>query len=128
VEEADRAERGLQVASTSAMIAEDTPVLESGDRVLDPCSATPVPSPPMIADDAIALKSRCNKLRDPSVSAVGEHPSVALTPRLYGGRSMVARCRVIPDVVVTRSRRRQPVDEHERVALGVECDASVRAR
>jgi hypothetical protein len=52
--------------------------------VLDPRTAASVLPPPMITHDALTVKSWCDELGNASVSAVGEHTSMPLTPRLHG--------------------------------------------
>ncbi len=99
-------ERRLQMVSPLSVIAKHTPVLEPGDRVLDPCTAASVPPPPMITHDAIMPKSRRDELRDTAVSAVGEHTTVPLTPHLHGRPAIVGRV-----VAIARATRRGRDDE-----------------
>jgi len=68
----DGAERRLKVTSATAMIAQDAPVFEPGDRVLDACPATTVGSPNGITEDSAPAKSRSDQLGYAAVAAVGE--------------------------------------------------------
>jgi hypothetical protein len=83
VQKGNRAERRLQVMSPSPMVPKHSPILEPGNRVLDAGTTAPVPPPSVIPDDAITSKSRGDELCDTSVAAIGEHPSVVLTPGLH---------------------------------------------
>jgi hypothetical protein len=58
VEEAHCVDSVSEVASASAVVAQDAPVLETSDGVFDACSPTSMMAPGPAADDPVAAKTR----------------------------------------------------------------------
>jgi hypothetical protein len=80
-----------EVTTTAAVIAEDTPVLEACDGVLDACSTSAMETPHAIADDSVLAKHGCDELGDTSIAAVGEDAPVRLAQRLDERAAVVQR-------------------------------------
>ena len=74
MEERDGVERVSQMASTASMVAEDSPVLQLGNRVLDPGTASSMSAPGSVAHAAALSKHGRYELGDAPVTAIGEHP------------------------------------------------------
>lgn len=70
------------MAASPSVVTEDTPHLESADRVLDACTSTAMPAPRGIAHDAASAKGRCDELGNAAIAAVGEYTPVPRTQRL----------------------------------------------
>jgi hypothetical protein len=79
------------VLRTSAMVAQDSPVLQAGDGVLDASAAAAVASPRAVAQDAPAAEDRCDQLVDAAVTAVGQDASVEAAECLDRGAAVVHR-------------------------------------
>jgi hypothetical protein len=84
VEEGDGGDGMREVASAPTMIAEDPPVLEAGDGVLDASAAPAMPTPGAIADDTIPSEDGDAKAADTAVSAVRENATMPKAQRLDG--------------------------------------------
>jgi hypothetical protein len=67
-----------KAGASASMIAQHAPVLEPGDRVFDARSAAPMRPPRTVTHDATPSEARCRELRDTAISAVGQHPTMAL--------------------------------------------------
>ena len=78
MKEGDGLQRDREVATAAAMVAQDAPVLQTGDRVLDPGTAASMAFPGPIAADPCALKDRCDELRDAAIASVSEDATVRL--------------------------------------------------
>ena len=70
------------MAASSPMVTQDTPYLQSPDRVLDAGTSTAMTAPCGIAHDAASAKGRCDELRNAPVATIGEHAPVPLTQHL----------------------------------------------
>jgi hypothetical protein len=70
------------MATSSSMVTQHPPYLESPDRVLDACAQTAMTAPRRITHDAASAKCRRDELRNATVAAVGEDTSVPHTQRL----------------------------------------------
>jgi hypothetical protein len=79
------------MTATTAMIAQDTPVLEASDGVLDPCSTSMMSTPCSVAQDPVPAKRRRDELGDAAVGTVGEDATVLLAERLDVRASVVHR-------------------------------------
>jgi hypothetical protein len=71
----------IEMAATTAMVAEDAPVLESGDRVLHTGSPSAMAAPHTVTNDPVATKHRRRELRETTVGAICEHAFVRSTKR-----------------------------------------------
>ena len=91
VQKGDRADRLEHVAALPPVVPEHSPVLESGDRVLDACTTLAVTPPSAITKDAVAPKDRSNQFWNSAVSTVGEHALVISTQRFDLGAAVVHR-------------------------------------
>jgi hypothetical protein len=60
------------------MIAQNAPVLQSGDGVLDAGSSAAVSTPLSVTHDSVLAKHRCDQLGDAALSAVREDTAVLL--------------------------------------------------
>src|ERR1043165_666916 len=76
VEHRDCAKRCDEVVTSTAMVSQDPPVLQPRDGVLHACTAMPMASPDLVANDAIALEPGRRKFGNATVAAVGEHLTV----------------------------------------------------
>lgn len=70
------------MAASSPVVTQDTPYLESPDRMLDACTSTAMTAPRRITHDVAAAKGRRHELWNAMIAAVGEDTSVLLTQRL----------------------------------------------
>jgi hypothetical protein len=66
----------IEMMPPASVVAEDPPVLEPGDRVLDSRSSPSMNSPAPVAYDATASEARRAQFLDAAVAAIGEHTSV----------------------------------------------------
>ena len=82
MEEGHGVERVNQVASTTSMVAEDAPILQPSDRVLDPGAAPSVSAPGSVAHDAVVSEHGRHELDHAPVAAIGEHSTVSSTQLL----------------------------------------------
>lgn len=71
------------------MVTKDTPILESGDRVLDACSPSSMSSPGTVTYDSIAVKPWCDELGHAAIATIRENAPVALASRLDDGAAVV---------------------------------------
>ncbi len=71
------------------MVAQDSPVLEACDGVLDASAPLAVPPPGGIPHDAASAKPWRHELVDATVSAVGEDPPVLSTQDLDRGAAVM---------------------------------------
>ena len=78
VQEGDRLKGVREMTATTAMIAQDAPVLEASDGVLDPGSTSTMAAPCSVSKDPVPAKRRRDELGDSAVSTVGEHATVLL--------------------------------------------------
>ena len=78
-----------KVVATTSMIAEDAPILEPGDGVLDTGSSAAVAAPGGVATYTTADKPRGHELVDASIAPVGEHPSMTPAQAFDGGAAVV---------------------------------------
>ena len=60
------------------MIAQDAPIFEPGDGVLDARPTSTVATPRGVSNDAATREAWCNELVDASIAAVGENATVVL--------------------------------------------------
>ncbi|MEO7733871.1 MAG: hypothetical protein ABIY55_23100 [Kofleriaceae bacterium] len=81
VKERDGLERLVEVTSATSMIAQHTPALEPGDRVLDSRSPSSMSPPDTIADDSPAPKPRDLEVGHTSVATVREDATMVLASR-----------------------------------------------
>src|SRR5882762_5584465 len=70
------------MAASSPVVAQDTPHLESPDRMLDAGTSTAMPAPRRITHDATSAKGRRYELPNARIATVGEDTPVPLTQRL----------------------------------------------
>ena len=91
MKEGDGLERISEVTAATAMVSQDTPVLETSNCVLDPGSASTMSAPPAVAQDLVSAKHRCDELGDGAVSTVGQDATMLLAARFDGGASVVHR-------------------------------------
>lgn len=91
VESTDGAERVVKMMTTTAVVAQDTPILEAGDRMLDTGSALAMNAPRPIADDSPLVKARRSELRNTAIAAVSENSPVSSAARLDDGSAVVHR-------------------------------------
>jgi hypothetical protein len=91
VKERDGLKRLGKPASATSMVTKDTPVLASGDRVLDPCSPSSMSSPGTVAYDSIAVKPRGDELGHAAVATIREDAPVVLASRLDDSAAVVDR-------------------------------------
>ena len=118
MENGDCLDRCGEVATASAVITQNTPVLEARNGVLDAGSAATMATPGSIAHDAAAAKHRCDELGDAAITAIGQ--DAAMLPAQHLDR----RATVMDGIVaVTRPACRggddleiAPLDEDLRVA------------
>jgi hypothetical protein len=79
------------MTATTAMIAQDAPVLEASDGVLDPGSTSTMATPCSVSQDPVSAKPRRDELGDSAVSTVGEHATMLLAKRLDVRSAVVHR-------------------------------------
>lgn len=91
MEDSDRAQGDGKMAGASAVIAEDAPVLEASDDVLDAGSAAAVATPSTVTQDAVPAKARRDELGNTAVATIGEDAPVLLAERRNRGFSIVHR-------------------------------------
>ena len=70
------------MVAAASVVAEDAPILEPCDGVLDSRSTSTVDSPASVADDAAIAKQGRAQLGDASVSTVCENSAVGLAQGL----------------------------------------------
>ena len=90
VEEGDGTDSVGNVSTATAMITQDTPVLEPGDGVLDASPAPAMTAPRLVAEDPVASKGRRHELGNAAIATVGEDASVLLTA-CFDARSAIVR-------------------------------------
>ena len=82
------------------MVAQDTPVLEASNRVIDPGSTSTMATPPSVTQDLSSAKDRGDELGNSAVRTVGKGAAMLLAERLDG------RVTVVHDIVaVARATR-----------------------
>ena len=81
----------VKTVATTAVITKHTPVLESGDRVLDPRSAAAMDSPVPVTHDASMPETWSAQLVDAAIAAIGQDSSMGAAERLDGRPSVVNR-------------------------------------
>lgn len=80
-----------EMTPTLPVIAQDPPLLEPRDHVLDP-RATPAMSPPrVVPHDPVATKHGRDELVDASIAAIGEYAAVQAAQTLDETASVVHR-------------------------------------
>jgi hypothetical protein len=79
------------MAAATAMVPQDTPVLEASDGVLDPGSTSTMSAPCSVAQDPVRAKRRRDELGDAAVGTVGEDATVLLAERFDVRASVVHR-------------------------------------
>ena len=70
------------MAASSPVVTQDTPHVESSDRMLDPGTPTAMTAPRRITHDATSAKDRRHELWNATIATVGEDAPVQLTQRL----------------------------------------------
>jgi hypothetical protein len=89
VKESDGLDRGGEMAAATSVITQDSPVLESGNGVLDTGTALAVLTPRPIADDPVLAEDRRDELWNAAVAAVGKDSLVVSAYGLDAGLSIV---------------------------------------
>lgn len=79
----------VDVSASAPMVTQDSPVLESSDRVLDARTSVPMPSPSVVAHDLVAAEARRDELGDSSVPTIGQHASMLSCVALDVGAAVV---------------------------------------
>jgi hypothetical protein len=79
------------VASASAVVAQDAPVLEPSDGVFAAGSAPAMMAPGPVADDPVTAKQRRHQLADATIATVGEHATLFSTQGLDPRATVVHR-------------------------------------
>ena len=118
MKEGDRANRIEEDTASSAMVAQDAPVLEPRDRVLDPSASLSMPPPRLVSDDPILVKSRRSQFRDSSIAAIGKHAPVLATACLDARAAIVNGVVSIPRSTTGHfeNAKIRATSEHLRVA------------
>jgi len=118
VKEGDGLEGIGEVTAATAIVSQNTPVLETSNGVLDPGSTSTMSTPPVVAHDLVSAKHRCDELWDAPVSTVGQDATMLLAARFDGRASVVHR--VVAVAWTTRSGGDDPkiasADQHLGVA------------
>ena len=89
MEDGDGVERVGEVLRTAAMVAQDSPVLQAGDGVLDSSAAPTMATPRAVAQDAPATEDRRDQLGNAAVTPVGQYAPVVPAEGLDHGATMV---------------------------------------
>lgn len=89
MEEGDGIQGVLEMPRATAMVAQNSPVLQAGDRMLDPRAAAAMAAPGQVAQDAIAAEDRRDELGHAAVAAIGQNAPVVLAERLDRGATVV---------------------------------------
>jgi hypothetical protein len=84
VKECNGANGVLEMAAATPMVAEDAPVLESGDRMLHASSPPAMAAPDMVTDDPVATKHGRRELRKAAIAAICENALVRSTKHRDG--------------------------------------------
>lgn len=92
----DRSYRLEKPRSAPAVVAENTPVFESGNRMLDACPPPTMSSPASVSRDAATTKPGRNELGNSAVRAVRKHTSVKPREPLDLASTVVNRIVAIP--------------------------------
>jgi hypothetical protein len=90
VKKRDCSNRVFEVATMSAVIAEDAPVLESREHVLDTRSPLAMAAPPPVAHDLVPTELRCTELGARRADAATDAlPTIrrTLTQSFSGGKT-----------------------------------------
>jgi hypothetical protein len=82
VKDGDGGHGRRELATASAVVAEDAPVLQARKRVLHASPAAAMTAPGAIADDPVALEDGEAKAWDTAVPAVGENAVMLEAERL----------------------------------------------
>lgn len=67
-----------EVATTTSVITQDSPVFEASDRVLDESPTLTMAATSAVADDAVTFECWRDELGDLAVATIGEHSFVVL--------------------------------------------------
>jgi hypothetical protein len=111
VKEGDRLERIREVTAAPAMVAQDTPVLEASNRVLDSGSTPTMSTPRSVAQDPRPAKHRRDEF-GAAISAVGKDATMLLADCLDVRAAVVHRSLRLPGppaVVAAIRRSRQMI-------------------
>ncbi|MFO0584143.1 MAG: hypothetical protein U0229_17860 [Anaeromyxobacter sp.] len=107
-----------EMVAASAVVAEDAPVLEASEGVLDASPAAAMATPGAISNDPVAPEDGDAKASDAAVPAVGKHAPVLEAERLDFGATKVKR--VVPVAWTAGERGHDapvsPAHEHLSVA------------
>jgi hypothetical protein len=91
VQESHGCERLVQVSASSPMVAQDAPVLEPGDGMLDTSPPLSMVTPPVVTHEPVLAKARCHELVHTPVAAIGEYPSMLARETRQVGASVMIR-------------------------------------
>ena len=73
------------------MVAQDAPVLEPGDGVLDTSPPLSMAMPLVVTHEPVLAKARCHELVHTPVAAIGEYPSMLARETRQVGASVMIR-------------------------------------
>src|SRR5882672_9008664 len=79
------------MTAATAMVAQDTPVLEASNRVLDPGSTSTMSAPRSVAQEPVTAKYRRDELGDSAIATVGKDAPMLLAERLDVRAAIVHR-------------------------------------
>ena len=91
MENGNSLDRCGEVTTAAAMIAQDAPVLQASDGVLDARSAVAMATPRSIAHDPATAKHRCDELGYAAIATVGQDAAMLLAERLDRRTAVVDR-------------------------------------